>query len=52
MSPPEKDIIARKLGIIARNLGALGELSLLSREEYGRDLIRRKAAERFLQELI
>jgi uncharacterized protein YutE (UPF0331/DUF86 family) len=52
MSPVDKDVITRKLAVIVRNLGVLEEISVLSPTEYGEDLIRRKAAERLLQELI
>ena len=45
-------MITRKLAVIVRNLGALEEISTLSPTEYREDLIRRKAAERLLQELI
>jgi uncharacterized protein YutE (UPF0331/DUF86 family) len=52
LSPIEKDIVTRKLAVIVRNLEALTGLSRLTRQEYGADLYRRKAAERLLQELI
>jgi uncharacterized protein YutE (UPF0331/DUF86 family) len=52
MSPIEEDIIRRKLAIIIENLKALGPIQRLSREEYARDIYKRKATERLLQELI
>lgn len=52
MSPVEKDIVKRKLAVIVRNLEALTGISRLTKQEYEKDLYRRKAAERLLQELI
>lgn len=52
MTPVDKDIIKRKLAVIVRNLEALGGISQLTILEYEKDLYRRKAAERLLQELI
>ncbi|GAN35374.1 MAG: DUF86 domain-containing protein [Candidatus Brocadia sp. AMX2] len=52
MSPIEKEIIRRKLLIIAENLKALESIKNMTREEYISDIYKRKAAERLLQELI
>ena len=52
MSPIEREIIRRKLLIIAENLKALEPIMNMTREEYIRDVYKRKATERLLQELI
>ncbi len=52
MSPIEREIIRRKLLIIAENLKALEPIMNMNREEYIRDVYKRKATERLLQELI
>lgn len=52
MSPIEKEIIRRKLFIIAENLKALVPIKNMTSEEYIRDVYKRKATERLLQELI
>jgi uncharacterized protein YutE (UPF0331/DUF86 family) len=52
MSPLEKAILRRKLAVIVENLKALEPIGKLEREEYLRDLYKRKATERMLQELI
>ncbi len=52
MSPVDKAIIRRKLAVIIENLNALGPISGMMREEYIRDVYKRKATERLLQELI
>ena len=52
MSPIEVEIIRRKLAIIAENLNALEPIENVSREEYIKDVYKRKATERLLQELI
>lgn len=52
MSPIEKEIIRRKLLIIAENLKALESIKNMTREEYISDIYKRKATERLLQELI
>jgi len=52
MSPVEIDIIRRKLAVIVENLKALEPIKDMTQEEYIRDLYKRKAAERLLQELI
>jgi uncharacterized protein YutE (UPF0331/DUF86 family) len=52
VSPIEKEIIRRKLFIIAENLKALEPIKNMTREEYIRDVYKRKATERLLQELI
>ena len=52
MSPLEKEIIRRKLAIIVENLNALNPVKDITREEYVRDIYKRKATERLLQELI
>ncbi len=52
MSPLEKEIIRRKLGVIMENLKALEPIAAMSKEEYIGDIYKRKATERLLQELI
>jgi uncharacterized protein YutE (UPF0331/DUF86 family) len=52
VSPIEKEIIRRKLFVIAENLKALEPIKNMTREEYIRDVYKRKATERLLQELI
>lgn len=52
MSPVETEIIRRKLAVIIENLKALELINRMTRDEYIRDLYKRKAAERLLQELI
>jgi uncharacterized protein YutE (UPF0331/DUF86 family) len=52
MSPFDTDIIRAKITIILDNLKALEPIKEMSRDEYLRDLYKRKAAERLLQELI
>lgn len=52
MSPIEKEIIKRKLSIIAENLKVLESIKNITREEYILDVYKRKATERLLQELI
>ena len=52
MSPVEVEIIKRKLAIIVENLKALELIKSMTRDEYERDLFKRKATERLLQELI
>jgi len=52
MSPVEMEIIRRKLSVIIENLKALELINRMTRDEYIRDLYKRKAAERLLQELI
>lgn len=52
MSPIEKDIVIRKLGVMVDNLKSLGPILRMSRESFLQDLYMRKAAERLLQELI
>ena len=52
MSPLEKEILRKKLGIIIENLKALRPIQEMTAEEYSRDLYKRKATERLLQELI
>ena len=52
MSPIEKEIIRRKLFLIAENLKALEPIKNMTGEEYIRDVYKRKATERLLQELI
>lgn len=52
MSPMDKDIIRRKLALIIENLKALEPISGIAKEEYIKDIYKRKAAERLLQELI
>ena len=52
MSPVQIEIIKRKLAVIVENLKALEPIKDMTHEEYIRDLYKRKAAERLLQELI
>lgn len=52
MSPIETEIVRRKLAVIVENLKALEPIKNMTGEEYVRDLYKRKAAERLLQELI
>lgn len=52
MSPVDRDIIRRKLAVIAENLNALAPIKEMTQESYVDDLYKRKATERLLQELI
>ncbi len=52
MSPLDIEIIQRKLAVILENLKALEAIQEMKKEEYFRDIYRRKATERLLQELI
>ena len=52
MSPVDKAIIRRKLSIIIENLNALEPIQDMNREEYIKDIYKRKATERLLQEVI
>ncbi len=52
MSPLDIDIIRAKMNIILENLKALEPIREMGRDEYLRDLYKRKATERLLQELI
>lgn len=52
MSPIEAEIIKRKLAVIVENLKALEPIKNMKRREYEKDLYKRKATERLLQELI
>jgi uncharacterized protein YutE (UPF0331/DUF86 family) len=52
MSPIEVDIIKRKMAIMIESLKALEPIKDMEREAYERDLYKRKATERLLQELI
>lgn len=52
MTPVEKEIIRRKLAIIVENLRVLEPINKMKKDEYTRDVYRRKATERLLQELI
>src|SRR3972149_4814187 len=52
MSPIEVEIIKRKLARIAENLKALEPIENMNLDEYVKDLFKRKATERLLQELI
>lgn len=52
MSPIDKDIVRRKLGVITQNLNVLQPIETMSEEDYIEDIYKRKAAERLLQELI
>ena len=52
MSPLEKEIVRRKLAVIAENLSALKTIENMSPEEYVKGVLKRKATEMLLQELI
>ena len=52
MSPIEIEVIKRKLSVIVENLKALKPVAAMKKDEYERDLYKRKATERLLQELI
>jgi len=52
MTPVEKEIIRRKLAIIVENLRVLEPINKMKKDEYARDVYKRKATERLLQELI
>lgn len=52
MSPIEKEIIRRKLLVIAENLKALEPITNMTKAGYVGDVYKRKATERLLQELI
>lgn len=52
MSPLEKEVIRRKLAVIAENLNALASIRGMKTQEYVAELYKRKATERLLQELI
>ncbi len=52
MSPIEKEILRRKLAVIMENLKALEPIKDMARDEYIKDIYKRKATERLLQELI
>lgn len=52
MTPIRPEVIQRKLGTIIDNLQALLPLKGMPLETYRKDLFRRKATERLLQELI
>jgi len=52
MSPVEVEIIKRKLSRIAENLKALEPIQKMNLDEYTRDLYKRKATEKLLQELV
>jgi uncharacterized protein YutE (UPF0331/DUF86 family) len=52
MSPIEVEIMRRKLAIIAENLATLKPIETMTKAEYIKDVYKRKATERLLQELI
>jgi len=52
VSPLDKAIITKKLSVMVEALKALELIRVMTLEEYRRDLYKRKAAERLLQELI
>jgi len=52
MTPMEKEIIRRKLAVIVENLKVLEPINKMRKDEYTRDVYKRKAVERLLQELI
>jgi uncharacterized protein YutE (UPF0331/DUF86 family) len=52
MSPLDRDLVRRKLAVIARDLEDLGAIEGLPLAVYDGDRIRQKATERLLQELV
>lgn len=52
MSPVEKEIVRKKLSVIIECLRALEPIKGLDVDEYVKDIYKRKATERLLQELI
>jgi uncharacterized protein YutE (UPF0331/DUF86 family) len=52
MSPIDAEIINAKLSVIPENLKALEPIKGMNRDEYLRDIYKRKATERLLQEMI
>lgn len=52
MSSIEVEIVQRKLVVIVENLKALEPIKNINKDEYVKDLYKRKAVERLLQELI
>ncbi len=52
MSPIDVEIVRRKLSVILENLRALEPIQGMETDAYSRDLYKRKATERLLQELI
>lgn len=52
MSPIEAEIVKRKLARIAENLKALEPIKDMKQDKYVKDLYKRKATEKLLQELI
>ena len=52
MTQPELDVVYRKLARINENLELLAQIAALSFGDYARKPLRRKAAERMLQEVI
>lgn len=52
MSPVEAEIIRRKLAVMTESLNALEPIKDMKKDEYIKDIYKRKATERLLQELI
>lgn len=52
MSPVETEIVRRKLAVVIENLKVLEPIKRMTNSEYIKDIYKRKAAERLLQELI
>lgn len=52
MTGVDADLVRRKLGRIRRNLDELAAVEGLSPREYAEDYLRKKAAERMLQEVV
>jgi len=52
MSPVDRDVVKRKLAVIAGNLDALQRIPGLRRDEYEKDVFLKKGTERLIQELI
>jgi uncharacterized protein YutE (UPF0331/DUF86 family) len=52
VSPVDREIIRRKLAVIAENLKALKPIGEMTKGQYAGDLYKRKATERLLQELV
>lgn len=52
MSPLDKDIIRKKLALMIESLNALKPIKNLRKNEYIKDMYKRKATERLLQKLV
>jgi len=52
MTPIERDIVMRKLKVLREGLATLEQLACIGLDAYRRDIVKRKAAERILQQTI